>query len=57
MGGINCIALNPIDPNKYLSVGQDRKITFWDIRKSQAEAALNSSPVNENQEELYAIDI
>jgi len=34
MGGINCLAINPIDKMKYLSVGQDRKVTFWDIRKS-----------------------
>lgn len=38
MGGINCISVNPIDKMKYLSVGQDRKVSFWDIRKSQAEA-------------------
>jgi cilia- and flagella-associated protein 52 len=34
MGGINCFSIKPNDSNKYLSVGQDRKITFWDIRKS-----------------------
>lgn len=57
MGGINCIALNPVDNNKYLSVGQDRKISFWDIRKSQAEGTMESSPNQGESEELFAIDI
>ena len=57
MGGINCISLSPLDNNKYLSVGQDRKITFWDIRKSQAEAVIESSPNPGESEELMAIDI
>jgi WD40 repeat protein len=57
MGGINSIALNPLDPNKYLSVGQDRNITFWDIRKSQAEGTINSSPNPGESEELFAVDI
>jgi WD40 repeat protein len=57
MGGINQIALNPMDNNKYLSVGQDRKVTFWDIRKSQAEGSLESSPNPGESEELFAVDI
>ena len=57
MGGINNIALNPLDPNKYLSVGQDRNITFWDIRKSQAEGTINSSPNPGESEELFAVDV
>lgn len=56
MGGINCFAISPLDNNKYLSVGQDRKITFWDIRKSQAEGTLDSSPNPSESEELFAID-
>lgn len=57
MGGINSIALNPVDNNKYLSVGQDRKVTFWDIRKSQAEGTLESSPISGESEELFAVAI
>lgn len=57
MGGINQIALNPVDNNKYLSVGQDRKVTFWDIRKSQAEGSIESSPNPGESEELFAVDI
>lgn len=57
MGGINGIALSPVDGNKYISVGQDRRINFWDIRKSQAEASMNSSPNPGESEELFAVDI
>jgi len=57
MGGINCISLNPLDNNKYLSVGQDRKITFWDIRKSQSEGTIESSPNSGESEELFSVDI
>jgi hypothetical protein len=34
MGGINCFAIAPLDNNKFLSVGQERKITYWDLRKA-----------------------
>ena len=57
MGGINCFAISPLDQNLYLSVGQDRKITFWDIRKSQATGSIESSPNPSESEELFAIDI
>ena len=57
MGGINSIALSPLDQNKYISVGQDRKITFWDIRKSQAEGTLESSPNPAESEELMSVAI
>lgn len=32
-------------------------INFWDIRKSQSEASMNSSPNPGESEELFAIDI
>ena len=57
MGGINCFAISPIDTNLYMSVGQDRKITYWDIRKSQAQGSLESSPNPSESDELLAIDI
>ena len=44
MGGINSFAISPVDSNLFVSVGQDRKITYWDIRKSQAQGSLESSP-------------
>ena len=57
MGGINGFAISPLDQNKFLSVGQDRKITFWDIRKSLAEGSMDSSPNPGELEELFAVDI
>mgnify|MGYP001300184581 FL=1 len=57
MGGINCFAVSPTDSNQYLSVGQDRKITYWDIRKSQSQGSIESSPNPGESEELFAIDI
>lgn len=57
MGGINCFSIKPNDNNKYLSVGQDRKITFWDIRKSQAEGSIESSPNPGESDELLAISV
>lgn len=57
MGGINCFSIKPNDNNKYLSVGQDRKITFWDIRKSQAEGSIESSPNPGESDELFAISV
>ena len=57
MGGINCFSISPLDNNLFLSVGQDRKITYWDIRKSQAQGSISSSPNPGESEELLAIDI
>jgi len=57
MGGINCFAISPVDTNQFLSVGQDRKITYWDIRKSQAQGSLESTPNTGESDELLAIDI
>mmetsp|Transcript_43147 Transcript_43147/g.41494 ORF Transcript_43147/g.41494 Transcript_43147/m.41494 type:complete len:202 (-) Transcript_43147:242-847(-) len=34
MGGVNCFSVSQGDNNKFLSVGQERKITYWDLRKS-----------------------
>lgn len=57
MGGINCFAISPLDFNKFVTVGQERKITYWDVRKVTAEAILNSSPFKGESEELFAIAI
>lgn len=57
MGGINCFSISPTDGNQFLSVGQDRKITYWDIRKSLAQGSIESSPNAGESEELLAIDI
>lgn len=57
MGGLNCFALAPLDNNKYVSVGQERKITYWDLRKAAAETILESSPYRGESDELNSIAV
>lgn len=57
MGGINSFAIAPLDNNKFVSVGQERKITYWDLRKTNAEAILESSPFRGETDELSSISI
>jgi WD40 repeat protein len=57
MGGVNSFSIAPSDNNKFLSVGQERKITYWDLRKTQAEAILESSPYKGESDELLTISI
>ena len=57
MGGLNCFAIAPLDNNKYMSVGQEKKITYWDLRKANPEAMLESSPYRGETDELNAIAI
>ena len=55
MGGVNSFSIAPSDNNKFLSVGQERKITYWDLRKTQAEVILESSPYRGESDELLSI--
>jgi WD40 repeat protein len=57
MGGVNDFSIAPSDNNKFLSVGQERKITYWDLRKTQADAVLESSPYRGESDELLSICI
>ena len=57
MGGLNCFALAPLDNNKFLSVGQERKITYWDLRKANAETILEGSPYRGETDELNSVAI
>ena len=57
MGGINGFAIAPLDKNKFISVGQERKITYWDLRKINAEAILESSPYRGETDELNSVAI
>lgn len=57
MGGINSFAIAPLDNNKYISVGQEKKITYWDLRKANPEALLESSPYRGETDELNSITI
>ena len=40
-----------------MSVGQERKITYWDLRKSQPEVILESSPFKGDSDELMSVCI
>lgn len=57
MGGINSFAISPADNNKYISVGQERKITYWDMRKTNAEAILEASPFKGESDELHSVSV
>ena len=57
MGGLNCFAIAPLDNNKYISVGQEKKITYWDLRKAAPEALLESSPYRGETDELNGVAI
>jgi len=57
MGGINCFSIHPEDQNKIVSVGQERKITYWDLSKTDPEAIINSSSNPDETDELFSIDI
>ena len=57
MGGINAFAIAPLDNNKFISVGQEKKITYWDLRNANPEALLESSPFRGETDELMAIAI
>ena len=57
MGGINSFAFHPEDQNKILSVGQERKITYWDLQKSEADALVDSSTNPNESDEQFSVDI
>lgn len=57
MGGVNCFSIAPADQNKFISVGQERKITYWDLRKANPETILESSPYRGESDELLSICI
>jgi hypothetical protein len=57
MGGLNGFAIAPLDNNKFISVGQERKITYWDLRKVDAEAMLPGSPYKGESDELNSVAI
>jgi len=57
MGGLNAFSIAPLDNNKFISVGQEKKITYWDLRKTHPEAVLESSPYRGETDELNTISI
>lgn len=54
MGGVNGFARTG---DKFITVGQERQITYWDLNKSQPEAIMNSSPHQQESDELFCITI
>ena len=57
MGGINGFSIAPLDNNKFISVGQERKITYWDLRKVDAEVMLAGNPFKGESDELNSVSI
>lgn len=57
MGGVNSFSISTGDNNKFMSVGQERKITYWDLRKANPEIILESSPYRGESDELTSISI
>ena len=57
MGGLNAFSIAPLDNNKFITVGQEKKITYWDLRKANPEAVLESSPYRGETDELNSIAI
>lgn len=59
VGGVNSFKVNPLDENMMISVGQDRKITQWDIRQPKPVRSISSNPYNRPDEadELLTVDI
>lgn len=52
MGGVNSFCVNPMDSSKFISVGKERQITFWDMTKTAPEGAMNASPNPHESDEL-----
>ncbi len=58
MGGINALGLGVgSEENKVISVGQEKKITEWDLRILDPVRVINSSPVPGEVDELYGVSI
>lgn len=57
MGGINGFSFHPENQNKILSVGQERKVTYWDLQKSEAEGIVDTSNNPSESDEQFSIDI
>jgi WD40 repeat protein len=59
MGGVNNFQLSPVDENIMITVGQDRKITHWDLRYTKPVKVLSSNPFNklDQADELFGLAI
>lgn len=59
MGGVNNCQLSPADENILITIGQDRKITHWDLRNPKPINVISSNPYNKLDEadELFGLAI
>ena len=56
MGGMNQFCRRPGENSKFVTVGQERMITFWDLAKVSPEGQMNSSPYQGESDELFSVD-
>lgn len=58
-GGVNNFRVSPVDENIVISIGQDRKITHWDLRYPQPIKVISSNPYGkmDQTDELFALAI
>ena len=58
-GGVNNFKISPTDENIVISVGQDRKITHWDLRCPQPVKVISSNPYGkmDQADELFGLTI
>jgi WD40 repeat protein len=56
-GGVNNFQFRPTDENTFVTVGQDRKITQFDLRLSKAVKIISSNPYNKPEfaDELFGL--
>lgn len=54
-GGINSFCMNPNDSTKFITVGQERQILFWDANKTAPEGVMATSPHKEESDELFSV--
>ena len=57
MGGCNNFAINPVDEQMMISIGQDRKIQQWDLRQPKPLKSISSHPFGkvDLSDELFAL--
>lgn len=58
-GGVNNFKISPTDENIVISVGQDRKLTLWDLRFPQPAKIISSNPYGkmDQADELFGLAI
>ena len=58
-GGVNNFQISPNDENILISVGQDRKLTQWDLRYPQPIKVISSNPYGkmDQADELFGLGI